>query len=82
MLFSVKQERDGQGLTRASWRELLSAKLSNGTCDLNGSQEGEEKPRALLPCEGYDGGLSDVIGSEEPILAGVRLKIKACARCG
>lgn len=39
-------------------------------------QEGEEKPRALLPCEGYDGGLGDVIGSEESILADVRLKIK------
>lgn len=38
LMFSVKQERDGQGLTRASWRELLSAKLSNGTCDLNSSE--------------------------------------------
>lgn len=39
-------------------------------------QEGEEKPRALLPGERYDGGLGDVIRSEESILADVRLKIK------
>lgn len=30
----------------------------------------------MLPWEGYDGGLDDVIGSEESILADVRLKIK------
>lgn len=97
---SVKQERafpaplplwDGQGLTRASWRELLSVKRNNGTCDLNGSEtaagwEGDrkakEKPRAFAPL-GRVWWRSWWCHRLRGINTGrCQAKDKACARCG